>query len=217
MTIRIVLADDHRLLRDGLKALLFDRDDIQVVGEAEDGQQAMELARTLSPDVVVMDLGMRGMNGIEATKRIVEASPGVRVLALSTHADKRYVMNMVEAGASGYVLKSSATEDLVRALHAVASGRSYLGDEITGIVLERCRTPEGAGVSEPYAVLAGREREVLQLLAEGLTSKEIAVRLHLATKTIETHRGNIMKKLRLRTVAQLTKYAVREGLTSLED
>ncbi len=218
MTTRILLVDDHQMMRDGLRAILSAKEGIVVVGEADDGRKALEAAQELNPDVVVMDVGMPEMNGIEASRRILRELPQVKVIALSTHADKRYVLNMIAAGAAGYVLKEAAGEDLVRAVEAVCRGEHYLSPQITGVVFEPMlgrvprKSPEGGG----YEVLGAREREVLQLLAEGLTSKEIAARLELSTKTIETHRRNISQKLGLKSIAELTKYAVREGMTSID-
>ena len=213
---RILLVDDHQMMRDGLRALLANHEGLEVVGEASDGRGAIEAAAAHQPDVVVMDLGMPDMNGIEATKRILKEQPDCRVIALSTHSDKRYVLNMIAAGASAYVLKEAAAAELLRAVNAVQGGEHYLSPQITGVVLEPVlgRTPKKRNGT--YELLGAREREVLQLLAEGLTSKEIAARLELSTKTIETHRRNISQKLGLRSIAELTKYAVREGMTSLD-
>lgn len=213
---RVLLVDDHAVLREGLRSILESRESAEVVGEAGNGRDAVEMARTLRPDVVVMDVGMRDLNGIEATRQIVAEDPGVGVIALSTHADRRYVLAMLEAGAAAYVLKTSAFDDLKRALAAVTAGKRYLSPDITGIVIEAGLAPDGSELPTG-SVLGAREREVLQLLAEGRTSKEIAGSLHISTHTVETHRRNIMHKLGLRSVAELTKYAVREGLTSLED
>lgn len=214
---RILLVDDHKMMRDGLRAILSSTDGIEVVGEAEDGRGAIEVARELQPDIVVMDVGMPEMNGIEASKRILAELPEIKVIALSTHSDKRYVLNMIATGASGYVLKEAAGDDLIRAVEAVSRGEHYLSPQITGVVFEPMQgRPPRRKKSGTYELLGGREREVLQLLAEGLTSKEIASRLELSTKTIETHRRNISQKLGLKSIAELTKYAVREGMTSLD-
>jgi len=216
MSIRVLLVDDHRMMREGLRALLMDSPDIEVVGEAPDGRTALDLVRTLAPDVVVMDVGMADMNGIESTRRITAEFPKVKVIALSTHADKRYVHHMLQAGASGYVLKISAYDELVRAVTAVSLGKNYLSPEIAGLVVERATHPHADNDISVYASLGAREREVLQLVAEGKTSAETAKAMHISIKTVETHRRNIVQKLGLHGTAELTKYAIREGLTSLE-
>jgi DNA-binding NarL/FixJ family response regulator len=216
MSLRVLLVDDHRLLREGLRKILEDTAGIEVVGEADDGLSALAAVAEVRPEVVVMDVGMNGMNGIEATQRLRKDHPRVKVVALSTHADKRYVRNMIRAGASAYVLKESASEDLLRAVHAAVNGEHYLSPQITGCLLESWTTPQASESSSAYELLGAREREVLRLLAEGRTSKEIATRLDLSIKTVETHRRNITQKVGLHSIAELTKYAVREGLTTLE-
>jgi DNA-binding NarL/FixJ family response regulator len=199
-------------MREGLRKILESAPGIQVVGEAADGRAALSAAAECRPDVVVMDVGLQGLNGIEATRRLGELLPGIKVVALSAHADKRYVRNMVRAGAAAYVLKESASDDLVR---AAARGEHYLSPRITGCVLESWTAPTREA-SSAQELLGAREREVLRLLSEGKTSKEIATALALSVKTVETHRRNITHKVGLRTIAELTKYAVREGLTELE-
>jgi len=216
MSLRVLLVDDHRLMREGLRKILEGTPGIEVVGEAEDGRSALAAVAEESPEVVVMDVGMAGMNGIDATQRLRKDHPEVRVVALSTHADKRYVRNMIKAGASAYVLKESASEDLLRAVRAAAHGEHYLSPQITGCLLESWTTPMVPESSSVYELLGAREREVLRLLAEGKTSKEIAAQLGLSIKTVETHRRNITQKVGLHSIAELTKYAVREGLTTLE-
>jgi two-component system NarL family response regulator len=211
--LRVLLVDDHELMRQGLRSILEREGDVEVVGEAASGRAALELARTLAPDVVVMDVAMQDQNGIEATRQIRAACPNVKVLALSSHSDARYVTAMLEAGACGYVLKANAYDDLRRALDAARLGRSYLCADVTESVVGA--SLRGAGAA-PVVQLSGREREVLQLLAEGLSSPEISQRLFIATSTVETHRRNIMRRLGIHSVADLTKYAIREGLTSLE-
>ncbi|HEX6883880.1 MAG TPA: response regulator transcription factor [Planctomycetota bacterium] len=215
MSLRVLLVDDHQLLREGLRRILEATGDIQVVGEADDGGAALAAVEAHHPHVVVMDVGMHGLNGIEATQRLRRTHPGVRVVALSAHADKRYVRNMVRAGAAAYVLKESASDDLLRAVRAAAHGEHYLSPRVTGALLESWSAP----APEPGSAderLGPREREVLCLLAEGKTSKEIARTLGLKVKTVETHRRNLAQKLDLHSVAELTKYAVREGLTGLD-
>ena len=216
MSLRVVLVDDHRLLREGLRRILEASEGIHVVGEAGDGLSALKAVAEFRPDVVVMDVAMNGMNGIDATQRVRKDHPGVRIVALSTHADKRYVRNMIRAGASAYVLKESASDDLLRAVQAAAQGRHYLSPQITGFLLESWIAPQTLEAPSVYELLGAREREVLKLLAEGKTSKEIGARLGLALKTVESHRRRISAKVGLHSVAELTKYAVREGLTTLE-
>lgn len=216
MKTRVLLVDDHTMMRQGLKALLSECHDIEMVGECADGREALDLVRTLSPDVVVMDIGMPELNGVEATRRIRTEFPRVKVVALSTHTDKRYVHNMLEAGACGYVLKIAAHAELVLSVRAAAVGKTYLSPEIAGSVVERSTTTHTAGEVSAYSTLGSREREVLQLVAEGKTSAQTAKEMHISIKTVETHRRNIVIKLGLHGTAELTKYAVREGLTSLD-
>ena len=214
MSIRLLLVDDHRMLREALRSLFARAHDIEVVGEAGDGRKAIEMARELVPEVVVMDIGMRELNGIGATRQIREENSRIKVIVLSTHSDERYVLRALEAGASGYVLKVSAFDELLGAVRAVSAGKSFLSPDVTDVVIDQWRgTP--APRSSPDESLGPREREVLQLLAEGKTSPEISRRLHLSVRTVETHRRNLMRKLGLHSVAELTKYAVREGITPL--
>jgi DNA-binding NarL/FixJ family response regulator len=212
---RVLLADDHRIVRDGLSALLRAEKEVDVVGEAEDGRTAVHLARELKPDVVIMDIGMPDLNGMDATRQIIEAVPKTRVIALSMHSDRRFVEGMLRVGASGYLLKDTAFELLIRAVQTVISGRTYLCPGITGVVVDDY-VSRSADSNRPHDLLAPREREVLQLLAEGKTTKQIAMLLSVSAKTIETHRSRVMRKLGLHSVAELTKYAVREGLTFLD-
>ena len=215
MSIRILLADDHQILRQGLRTLLEKQPDIEVVAEAEEGRKAVQLARELSPDVVIMDIAMPDLNGIEATRQIITEIPGVKVVALSMHSDRRFVARMLKAGASGYLLKDCAFEELVRAVRTVAVGRIYLSPGIVDVVIEDYlrRLQEN---DFPFSLLTPREREVFQLLAEGKTKRQIASRLHVSVRTVDSHRQHIMSKLGIRSVAELTKYAIRAGLTSLE-
>ena len=212
----MLLVDDHQIMREGLRALLANEPDIEIVGEAADGRTALDLVRTLSPEVIVMDVGMPELNGVEATLRIKSENGNVKVIALSTHAVKRYVHHMLEAGASGYVLKIGAHNELLRAVRAASLGRTYLSPEIAGFVVERSTHAHAEGEVSAYSTLAAREREVLQLVAEGKTSAETAKQMHISMKTVETHRRNIVQKLGLHGTAELTKYAIREGLTTLE-
>lgn len=212
MTIRVLLVDDHRLLREALRDALVREPDITVAGEAGDGRSTLELAAKLAPDVIVLDIGLPDLNGIEVAARLLEAQPDVKIVALSAYADKRFVSEMLHAGAAAYVTKSSAATELVRAIRAVAAGQSYLCPEVAGAVVSEVRGRGQRGAAER---LGRREREVLRLIAEGARSLEIAEQLHISPGTVEVHRRNIMRKLGLRTVAELTKYAIREGLISL--
>jgi two-component system response regulator NreC len=214
---KILLADDHVLMREGLRALLEKTGRMTIVGEAGNGISAVRMARDLKPDLVLMDIGMPDLNGVEATRRIMTEAPGIKVIALSMHADKRFVRHMFAAGAAGYVLKGSAFEEVAAAVKTVAAGRIYISPKITDQVLadyvQQLIKPS-AGAESP---LSGREREVLQMLAEGRSSRTIAGRLHVSVTTVDTHRKHIMDKLGFRSIAELTKYAVREGLTPLDE
>lgn len=214
MKTRLVLADDHVILREALGMMLRAESDIEVVGEASSGREAIGLARDLRPDVMVIDIGMPDMNGIEATAAIVARWPQIKVLALSTHSDRHFVAEMIRAGASGYVVKSAASTELLRAIRAVVQGQAYLCPEVAAGVMREV-TQDGSRGEFRQAELTRREREVLQLLAEGQRTASIAARMHLAPTTVEVHRRNLMRKLDLHTVAELTKYALREGLTEL--
>lgn len=216
MRIRVLLADDHKIVRDGLRALIEQQADIAVVAEAEDGRTAVGLVQDLSPDVVVMDIGMPDLNGIEATRQIIAKTSDVKVIALSMHSDRRFVAGMLGAGASGYLLKDSAFEELADAIRLVFADQTYLSPGITGVVIEDYVHHASAAEDTVLATLTAREREVLQLLAEGRSTKQIASDLKVSVKTVETHRQNVMKKLNLHSIADLTKYAIREGLTALE-
>lgn len=216
MVIRTLIADDHKIVRDGLRSLLDKHSGIEVVGEAETGRMAVKLTSKLLPDVVIMDIGMPDLNGIEATRQIITDRPGVKVIALSMHSDKRFVSGILKAGASGYLLKDCAFEELARAIQTVLSGRVYLSPQITDVVVDDYVKVTSERDRSALSSLSPREREVLQLLAEGKKTKEIAFDLSLSVKTIETHRQRIMEKLDIHTVAELTKFAIREGLTSLE-
>ncbi len=219
MTIRILLADDHKIVCDGLKALLEKQPEMEIVAQAANGREAVKLADEHRPDMVIMDVAMPDLNGLEAMRQILSIHPKTKVVALSMHADRRYVTGMLSAGASGYILKHCAFEELVRAIHTVQSGQVYLSPAIAGIVVQELARPKEAGTRRPLPTvqtLTSREREVLQLISEGHSAREIAGRLHLSVKTIETHRRQIMEKLGIHSVADLTKFAIREGLTSLE-
>jgi DNA-binding NarL/FixJ family response regulator len=214
--IRTLLVDDHALILDGLCAVLAKCPDIDVIAAVRDGREAVQTSLALQPHVVVMDVAMPGLNGIEATRQIVAAQPAVQVLCLSMHTDKRFVAAMLDAGASGYVLKECVQDELIRAIRTVAAHQVYLSPGIAGIVVHAYKTGRSDLPTSPFIHLTVREREVLQLVAEGHDTKEIAVRLYLSVKTIGTHREHLMDKLQIRSLAGLIKYAIREGLTSLD-
>jgi DNA-binding NarL/FixJ family response regulator len=217
VNIKVLLADDHRVFREGLRSLLEKAPGLSVVGEAENGRAAVRLVKELAPDVIVMDVSMPDLNGIEATRQIAARTPDTMVVALSMHADQRFVTEMLKAGARGYLLKDCTCSELILAIQTAAMGRTYLSPAAADEVVKACvssatketgGSPEGTGLTD-------RQREVLQLLAEGHSTRNIALRLHVSIKTIETHRHQIMDKLDIHSVAELTKFAVREGLTSL--
>ncbi len=210
---KILIADDHKMMRDGLRAIL-EKEGLEIVAEAASGREAVALALAAHPDVVVMDITMPELNGVDATRRLVAEIPGIKVIALSMNADQRYVIAMFKAGAAGYLLKNAAADELLQAIRAVVGGQTFVSPGIASVVVESLVAGHRSGV-KPGKTLSPREREVLQLLAEGRSSKEIATRLQLALPTVETHRRQIMDKLGLRSVAELTKYAIREGLTSV--
>jgi len=210
------LADDHKITRQGLRSLIDENSDMEVVAEAENGRDAVELARSLSPDVVIMDVSMPDLNGVEATRQIIQDNPGVRVIALSMHSDTLFVSEMLKSGASGYLLKDCAFEELEQAVRTIIQGKAYLSPSISGVVVEDYLHRLSKAQMSTSEVLTDREREVLQLIAEGRSTKQIALKLHISAKTVETHRRQIMNKLDLHTVAELTKYAIRKGLTALE-
>jgi DNA-binding NarL/FixJ family response regulator len=215
-TIRVLLADDHKIIRDGLKTLIDKEAGMEVVGEAENGRKTIRLVQKLRPNVVVMDVTMPDMNGIDATRKIAEEVQGVRVIGLSMHSDRRYVLGMLEAGACGYLLKDCAFEELAGAIRNVAGGNTYLSPRIAEVVVKGYLDKTPGPSTGMGSALTPREREVLQLLAEGMAAKEIAGHLNVSVKTVETHRRNMMEKLGMRSIAELTKYAVREGLVSIE-
>jgi two-component system NarL family response regulator len=216
MSIRVLLVDDHQMMRDGLRAILDLEGDLDVVGEAANGHEALEMVKTLQPDVIVMDVGMKDLNGIEATRQIKAENPRAKVIGLSTHSDGPYVISMLDAGASGYVLKDNAVDEMRRAIRAVAGGHHYLCSEVAESVVDsNIRRPSGDRASA-YSLLGSRERQILQLLAEGHTSCKIGQQLNIATTTVDSHRRNIMRKLDVHSVAELTKIAIRQGLTPLD-
>jgi len=215
MNVRILLADDHKIVLDGLTSMLERSSGFTIVGQASDGLTAVKLAEELSPDLVILDISMPALNGIEAARRILERDPRIRVIILSMHADGRFITETLKVGALGYLLKESAFEELSSAIRTVMGGQAFLSAAITDtVVKDYIRHLERQG-STVFSVLSAREREVLQMLSEGLATKQIAARLRVSVKTVETHRRQIMDKLDIHSIAELTKYAVREGITSL--
>jgi DNA-binding NarL/FixJ family response regulator len=214
-TLRILLADDHIVMRTGLRALLERQPHLEVVGESENGRETVTLAGTLRPDVVVMDVGMPILNGIDATQTIVAECPTTAVIILSMHADESYVMRALKAGARGYLLKDSAAADLMGAIQAVSQGKSFFSPKVSRILAEDyVRVLKQKGSADTYDLLTSREREILQLLAEGKTNKEVASALNISPYTVETHRSHILQKLNLHNSAELVLYAVRKGIIS---
>ena len=216
MSIRVFLADDHQIVREGLRTLLEKQPNMEVVGEAKTGREAVQLVKELLPEVVVMDISMPDLNGVEATRQIIAKTPSIKVIALSMHSDKRFVVEMLKAGASGYLLKDSASEELIRAVQTVAVNRTYLSPKIADLVIKDYIRLSPKVQFSVFSLLTPRERQVLQLLSEGKTTKGIGFDLQVSVKTVETYRQQIMDKLNIHNIAELTKYAIREGLTSLE-
>uniref|UniRef100_A0A7V6DNI3 Response regulator transcription factor n=1 Tax=Desulfobacca acetoxidans TaxID=60893 RepID=A0A7V6DNI3_9BACT len=216
MAIRIIIADDHQIVRQGLKTLLEREPDMEVVAEAEDGRRTLSLVKEFIPHVVVLDVEMPDLNGIEAARQILTEYPQVKVIALSMYSDRRFVVNMLKAGANGYLLKDCAFEELAQAIRLAVANRIYLSPGVADVVIKDYVNYPASGSQSVFAVLTAREREVLQLLSEGKRTSQIARLLHISVKTVETHRQQIMHKLGMKSVAELTKYAIREGLTSLE-
>lgn len=214
MSLKVLLADDHKIVRDGLRTLLQKHPDLIVIAETENGRATVQAVGERRPDLVIMDIAMPDLNGIEATRQIVAEHPDIKIIALSMHSDKRFVTEMLKAGAVAYLLKDCAFEELLIAIRAVTENKIYLSPGIAGVVVEDFIQSKKREPSV-FSVLTDREREVLQLMAEGQTTKEIAGHLEVSIKTVETHRNKIMDKLGLHTIAELTKYAIREGLTSL--
>lgn len=213
--IRILLADDHQLMRSGLRLLIEQQPDLGVVGEATNGREAVALTKSLRPDVAVMDISMPSLNGIEAAHQITQSHPEIAVIVLSMHADESYVLRALRAGAKGYLLKDSAESDLIEAVRAVARGKSFFSPAVSKVLLDDyMRKLKHSGVEDAYDLLTPREREILQLVAEGKSNKEVANLLNLSVYTVETHRSNIMQKLNLKGVPELTLYAVRKGIIS---
>ena len=215
MGIRILVIDNHRVVREAICSLLRNEYDMDIVGEAEDGRTAVQLARELRPDVIIMETSMPNLNGIEATRQIVHELPDVKVIALSAHSDKRSVCEMFNAGASGYLPKYCAFLELVSAIQNVVANRTYLSSHISRIIIEEYLHRAAEQGQSAYSVLTDRQREVLQLISEGKSTKVIARELFVSNKAIEWHRHKIMKKLHVKSVADLVKYAISEGLTSI--
>jgi two-component system response regulator NreC len=214
-TIRIVLADDHVVMRGGLRLILEQQEGLRVVGEAGDGREAVLLAEKMKPDVLVMDIGMPNLNGIEASRQVSTRFPEIAIVILSMHSDEGYILRALRAGARSYLLKDSAEADLVRAVRAVVAGKSYFSPAVSKVLLEDyMRKLQRTGAEDSFELLSPREREILQLVAEGKSNKEIADLLHLSVYTVETHRASIMKKLNLRGIPELILYAVRKGIIS---
>lgn len=215
MGLKILIADDHAIIRDGLRSLLEKEPDMEFVAEAATGLEAIKLARELHPDVVIMDISMPDMNGIDATRQIAGELENTRVLALSMESDRRFIVEVLKAGASGYVLKESAFSELATAIRTVAANETYLGPRITSLIIKEYfqRIPDEVPTS--YDSLSPREREIVQLITAGKNTKEIAYTFNVSVKTVENQRHAIMKKLDLYSIAELTKYAIRKGLTTL--
>jgi len=214
--IKVLIADDHQIVRDGLRALLEKEADLQVIGMAADGRTVLRMIREQAPRVVIMDVAMPDLNGIEATIQIKKEFPEVKVIALSMHDDRRFVLSMIKAGASGYLIKDCAFKELIRAIRVVVvQNKIYLSPGITDVLVEKYLSDTPTQERIVFSLLTPREREVLQLIAEGKTSNQIAEHLHVSVKTVETHRAAIMTKLNVRSVAELTKFAIREGISSV--
>jgi len=216
-SIRVLLVEDHTIVRKGLRALLEGQSDILVVGEAEDGRQALEQVQQILPDVVLMDIGMPGLNGLEATRQIKHQFPKTKVVVLTMHTNAEYIFNVLQAGASGYLIKQAATEEVISAIRAVYHGESFLSPSIsTKVIEEYLRRAGKTELVDPFERLTSREREVLQLIAEGRSTQEIAALLYVSGKTVETHRARLMEKLGIYTIAELTQYAIRKGIIKLD-
>ena len=217
MNIRVLLADDHKMIRDGLRSLIAQEKGMEIIAETEDGKTTVKTAGKLCPDVVVMDIGMPGLNGIEATRQIAATKKNIKVIGLSMHADRRYVSQMLKAGAAGYLHKDDAFEELAVAIRTVMKGKTYLSPPIAKTLADEYRRIAAErDDGTVFSSLTEREREVLQQITEGKTTKETAAELGVSIKTIESHRLKIMEKLDIHSIAELTKYAVREGITELE-
>jgi DNA-binding NarL/FixJ family response regulator len=216
MCIKVLLADDHKLLRQGLYSMLEKEKDIKVVAQAQNGREAVLLSNSLNPDVVILDINMPDLNGIDAAKQISSGDNNVRIIALSIHSTKRFVTGMLNAGAMGYLVKQCAYEELAIAIRAVADNKSYLSPQIHNVVVSEYASSSSKDEDSILSMLSQREREVLQLIVEGVKSADIAARLFVSVKTISSHRGQVMKKLNINSVAQLTRLCISEGLISAD-
>jgi DNA-binding NarL/FixJ family response regulator len=216
MTTRALLVEDHTLVRSGVRALLDAAQDVDVVGEAADGREAVELCRTLKPDLVLMDVAMPGLNGIEAARQVLAGNAPPRIIMLSMHATRQYVYESLKAGVQGYVLKDAAFSELLIAIKTVMAGRTHLSPQLSDVVMQDyIRRAQGSDQADELNKLSGREREILQLIAEGKSGAEIAKSLHISVRTVDTHRHNLMEKLQIHSIAGLTRFAIRTGLCSL--
>jgi len=216
MSIKIVIVDDHGIMREGLKLLLEKHDDMEIIGEATDGRKSVYIARSLKPDLVLMDVSMPNLNGIEATQQIIEDNPAIKILAFSAYSEKRFVTDMLKAGASGYILKDALSEELIRAIRTVMNNQFFLSTKVAGIVISDYISDASSAPNRSIGVLTSKERELLQLLVENKSSKEAARILHVSIKTVDARRRSVMNKLDLNGIADLTKFAIREGLTTVE-
>ncbi|MFH1371390.1 MAG: response regulator transcription factor [Planctomycetota bacterium] len=216
MSIKIMLADDHAMLRHGLSKSFQNEKDMEVIAQAKDGRSTVELAKELKPDIVIMDIGMPDLNGIEATRQITQDCPKIKVIALSMHSSKNFIIEMFKAGASGYLLKDCEFDELLNAIRVVVDNKTYISPAISDVVVENYMRQFPESKDSAFTILSKREREVLQLLTEGKTTKQTAKHLHISSKTVEVHRLNLMSKLKIDSIAQLTKYAIQEGLTQPE-
>jgi len=215
MSIKIMVVDEHKILREGLATLIAKQPNMEIVGEAADGREALDLVEKNTPDLILMDITMPNLNGIEATRKIKSKRPEIEIIALSLHSDRRFVLGMIGAGASGYLIKQCTFDELVLAINTVMEGKKYLSPEISNILVEEYVRKDSQEKAIIDSKLTPREREILQLLAEGKNTKEIASNLSISVKTVETHRRHIKRKLKANSVAELTKIAIKEGLTSL--
>ena len=213
--IRLLLVDDHKILRDGLKKAIDQESDMILVGEAENGRTALQLARETLPDVIIMDISMPELNGIEAARQIIRQNCDQKIIALSMHADKHYVLGMLKAGVKGYILKTNAFEELARAVRTIMTGQSFISRELTTIVVKSAVTNFQCDTAKSSETLTSREIEILQLIAEGKNSEYMAAELNISRRTIEVHRRSLKKKLKLNTIADLTRYAIKTGIISL--